>query len=142
MIVRDGEGATKVAEIRVTGTANDDDAHRIAETIATSPLFKTALAGGDANWGRIVAAAGRAGIPFDPQQTSLTITGPGLEPLTIFADGMPTSYEEGDAAAIFAQTDILIHLNVGLRVPVRIPCGPATSPPSTSPLTPTTAPDL
>ena len=49
MIVRDGEGATKVAEIRVTGTANDDDAHRIAETIATSPLFKTALAGGDAN---------------------------------------------------------------------------------------------
>ncbi|MBK9052094.1 MAG: bifunctional glutamate N-acetyltransferase/amino-acid acetyltransferase ArgJ [Chloroflexi bacterium] len=113
MIVRDGEGATKVAEIRVTGTANDDDAHRIAETIATSPLFKTALAGGDANWGRIVAAAGRAGIPFDPQQTSLTITGPGLEPLTIFADGMPTRYEEGDAAAIFAQTDVLIHLNVG-----------------------------
>ncbi|MEI2607636.1 MAG: bifunctional ornithine acetyltransferase/N-acetylglutamate synthase [Candidatus Promineifilaceae bacterium] len=90
MIVRDGEGATKVAEIRVTGTANDDDAHRIAETIATSPLFKTALAGGDANWGRIVAAAGRAGIPFDPQQTSLTISGPGLVPLTIFADGMPT----------------------------------------------------
>ena len=113
MIVRDGEGATKVAEIRVTGTADEDDAHRIAETIATSPLFKTALAGGDANWGRIVAAAGRAGIPFDPQQTSLTISGPGLEPLTIFADGMPTSYEEGDAAAIFAQSDILIHLNVG-----------------------------
>jgi len=113
MIVRDGEGATKVAEIRVTGTANEDDAHRIAETIATSPLFKTALAGGDANWGRIVAAAGRAGIPFDPQQTSLTITGPGLAPLTIFANGMPTGYEESDAAAIFAQSDILIHLNVG-----------------------------
>lgn len=113
MIVRDGEGATKVAEIRVTGTGNEDDAHRIAETIATSPLFKTALAGGDANWGRIVAAAGRAGIPFDPHQTSLTISGPGLEPLTIFADGMPTSYEERDAAAIFAQADILIHLNVG-----------------------------
>jgi len=113
MIVRDGEGATKVAEIRVTGTANEDDAHWIAETIATSPLFKTALAGGDANWGRIVAAAGRAGIPFNPQQTSLTISGPGLVPLTIFANGMPTSYEERDAAAIFAQSDILIHLNVG-----------------------------
>jgi glutamate N-acetyltransferase/amino-acid N-acetyltransferase len=113
MIVRDGEGATKVAEIRVTGADHDDDAHRIAETIATSPLFKTALAGGDANWGRIVAAAGRAGIPFDPQQTSLTISGPGCEPLTIFADGMPTGYEERDAAAIFAQTDVLIHLNVG-----------------------------
>lgn len=113
MIVRDGEGATKVAEIRVTGTDHDDDAHRIAETIATSPLFKTALAGGDANWGRIVAAAGRAGIPFDPQQTSLTISGPGLAPLTIFANGMPTKYEERDAAAIFAQPDIFIHLNVG-----------------------------
>lgn len=113
MIVRDGEGATKVAEIRVTGTEHDDDAHRIAETIATSPLFKTALAGGDANWGRIAAAAGRAGIPFDPQQTSLTISGPGLAPLTIFANGMPTKYEEKDAAAIFAQPDIFIHLNVG-----------------------------
>lgn len=113
MIVRDGEGATKVAEIRVTGADHDDDAHRIAETIATSPLFKTALAGGDANWGRIVAAAGRAGILFDPQKTSLTISGPGYAPLTIFTDGMPTKYEERDAAAIFAQADILIHLNVG-----------------------------
>ncbi len=91
MIVRDGEGATKVAEIRVTGTADEDDAHRIAETIATSPLFKTALAGGDANWGRIVAAAGRAGIPFDPQSSGSDHPGGDRsEPLTIFADGMPT----------------------------------------------------
>ncbi len=67
--------------------------------------------------GAVLTGAGmsrpRVRIPFDPQQISLTISGPGLAPLTIFADGMPTEYVEGDAAAIFAQSDILIHLNVG-----------------------------
>jgi glutamate N-acetyltransferase / amino-acid N-acetyltransferase len=63
-IARDGEGATKLVEIRVLGAATERDALKIARTIANSPLVKTALAGGDPNWGRVLAAAGRAGVRF------------------------------------------------------------------------------
>ncbi len=65
-IAKDGEGATKLAEVVVRGAATEAGAHRIAKTIAESPLVKTALFGCDPNWGRIVMAAGKAGIPFDP----------------------------------------------------------------------------
>lgn len=70
-IIRDGEGATKVIDVRVVGAKTDTDADRIADTIANSPLVKTALFGQDANWGRILAAAGRAGVPLDPDATDL-----------------------------------------------------------------------
>ena len=66
MIVRDGEGATKLVEILVNGATSDADARLAAETIANSSLVKTALFGEDANWGRIIAAAGRAGVVLDP----------------------------------------------------------------------------
>ena len=66
MIVKDGEGATKLVEIVVNGAASDADARLAAETIANSSLVKTALFGEDANWGRIIAAAGRAGVALDP----------------------------------------------------------------------------
>jgi glutamate N-acetyltransferase/amino-acid N-acetyltransferase len=66
MCVKDGEGATKLVEIIVTGAPTDSDARAVAETIAHSPLVKTALFGQDANWGRILAAAGRAGVDFNP----------------------------------------------------------------------------
>ena len=65
-LVRDAEGATKLVEIAVKGAESDADAHRIADTIAHSNLLKTALFGEDANWGRILAAAGRAGVPIEP----------------------------------------------------------------------------
>jgi glutamate N-acetyltransferase/amino-acid N-acetyltransferase len=65
MIVRDGEGAIRIAEVRVQGAVSDADADRIARTVAESPLVKTALNGADANWGRILAAVGRAGVPLD-----------------------------------------------------------------------------
>jgi glutamate N-acetyltransferase/amino-acid N-acetyltransferase len=65
-IVADGEGAQRVIEIEVRGARTEAAARRVAETIATSPLVKTAFAGGDPNWGRILAAAGRAGVAFDP----------------------------------------------------------------------------
>src|SRR2546428_6349161 len=68
-IVADGEGAQRVIEIEVRGAGTEAAARRIAETIATSPLVKTAFAGGDPNWGRILAAAGRAGVKFDPDET-------------------------------------------------------------------------
>jgi len=73
MIVRDGEGATRIAEIRVEGASSATDADRVARTIAESPLFKTALHGGDPNWGRILAAAGRAGVGFDAGRVSIWI---------------------------------------------------------------------
>lgn len=71
MIVRDGEGATKVAKIIVKGARTEKDAEKIARTLGTSPLVKTAFFGEDPNWGRIVAAAGRAGVDFDPDKIDL-----------------------------------------------------------------------
>jgi len=68
MLVRDGEGATKLVEIRVKGARTARDAHRIANTIAGSSLVKTAFFGEDANWGRILGAAGRADVPIDPDR--------------------------------------------------------------------------
>ncbi len=72
-IARDGEGATKLVEIVVRGAATEAGAHRIAKTIAESPLVKTALFGNDPNWGRLLMAAGRAGVPFDPQHLEVRI---------------------------------------------------------------------
>ena len=72
-ICRDGEGATKIVEIVVRGTKTNHEAKKIAQTIATSLLVKTALFGEDPNWGRIVAAAGRAGVKFNPGRIGLTI---------------------------------------------------------------------
>jgi glutamate N-acetyltransferase / amino-acid N-acetyltransferase len=74
-IVADGEGAGRVIEIEVRGAPSDRAADTIARTIANSPLVKTALAGGDPNWGRILAAAGRAGVPFDPNRTEIHMAG-------------------------------------------------------------------
>ena len=71
-IVGDGEGATKMITIRVCGTKNNKDAEQIARTIATSSLVKTAFFGEDANWGRILAAMGRSGVPFSPDRVNLT----------------------------------------------------------------------
>jgi glutamate N-acetyltransferase/amino-acid N-acetyltransferase len=65
-LIKDGEGATKLVDITVTGAGSDEAAYRIADTVANSNLTKTALFGEDANWGRILAAAGRAGVEFDP----------------------------------------------------------------------------
>jgi len=65
-IVIDGEGATKLVEVRVTGAVSDEEARRVADTVAHSNLFKTALFGEDANWGRIIAAVGRSGAAIDP----------------------------------------------------------------------------
>jgi glutamate N-acetyltransferase/amino-acid N-acetyltransferase len=71
MCVKDGEGATKLVEIIVTGAPTDTEARAVAETVAHSPLVKTALFGQDANWGRILAAAGRAQVEFDPDTIDL-----------------------------------------------------------------------
>jgi len=74
-MVRDGEGAEHAVDIVVRGLPNDDEARRIAQTVATSLLVKTALFGKDANWGRLLAAAGRAGVAFDPNASRISIAG-------------------------------------------------------------------
>jgi glutamate N-acetyltransferase/amino-acid N-acetyltransferase len=113
MIVRDGEGASKFVEVQVIGTADAQAAHAVAETVATSPLVKTALAGGDPNWGRILAAAGRAGVTFDQSGVALWIANPGQRSLQLVKNGAPTSYPEQEAAAIFARPEITIQLDLG-----------------------------
>ncbi len=91
-IPADGEGATHLIAIDVRGCATRDDARRIAQTVADSALVKTAIAGGDPNWGRIVSAAGYAGVPFDPQRLSLTVNG-----TLLFDRGAPVKF---DAATV------------------------------------------
>ncbi len=113
MIVRDGEGATKFVAVQVTGAKSETDAHAIANTIATSPLVKTAFAGSDANWGRILAAAGRAGVAFDQNQAALWIGVDAPDELQLVANGAPTNYQEAEAAAVFAQPEFKIRLNIG-----------------------------
>lgn len=113
MIVRDGEGASKFVTIQVMGAETEADAHVIANTIATSPLVKTALAGSDPNWGRILAAAGRAGVPFDQRQTALWVGNPGRARRQLVAAGTPTAYVEAEAAAIFAHREIEVVVSVG-----------------------------
>jgi len=71
-ICRDGEGVTKVVRLVVTGAKTAKDAKQVAKTVGTSNLVKTALFGEDANWGRVVAALGRAGVPIDPHGIALT----------------------------------------------------------------------
>jgi glutamate N-acetyltransferase/amino-acid N-acetyltransferase len=81
-IAADGEGATKLIEVTVKGAKKEDDAAKVARTIIESPLVKTAVYGEDPNWGRVVAAAGRAGVEFDPNAVSLWISGgEGTHPL-------------------------------------------------------------
>ena len=70
-LIKDAEGATKLVEITVKGAKSEQDAHQIADTVANSPLFKTAVFGEDANWGRILAAVGRAGIAVDPEKIDI-----------------------------------------------------------------------
>jgi glutamate N-acetyltransferase/amino-acid N-acetyltransferase len=74
-IVEDGEGAQRVVEVEVRGAPSDRAAMQIARTIANSPLVKTALAGADPNWGRILAAAGRAGVPFEFERVDIRLAG-------------------------------------------------------------------
>lgn len=117
-LVRDGEGATKFVAVAVNGAESDAAAHQVANTVATSPLVKTAFYGNDANWGRILAAVGRAGVPIDPDRCDLFIAGRdgerGLPALQLVAGGSPTGYQEADAAAIFAMPEIDVRIELGL----------------------------
>lgn len=107
-IARDGEGATKLVEIRVTSAPSDSDARAVAKTIAESPLVKTALFGNDPNWGRLMAAAGRAGVPFDPAAASASIAG-----IEVYRAGVPTDFNAAEVSDAMKLPDVLIEVNLG-----------------------------
>ena len=107
-IVRDGEGATRVMEVTVSGAATTREAKLAAHAVATSPLVKTALHGGDPNWGRILAAVGRSGARFSPRRTSLSVGR-----LLLVSAGEPGNYRERDAARVFARERVPIAVDLG-----------------------------
>jgi glutamate N-acetyltransferase/amino-acid N-acetyltransferase len=109
-IVADGEGAQRVIEIEVRGAKSESAARKIAETIATSPLVKTAFAGGDPNWGRIFAAAGRAGVKFDPALVEITMAG-----ITVLRKGQPVAFNERAASnrLLAEHVPIVVDLHAG-----------------------------
>ncbi len=108
-IVRDGEGATKFITIEVVGARDERMAENVGRTIARSPLVKTAFYGEDANWGRIIAAAGYSGEDVQPEKMSLWFGG-----VHVFAKGVPTSYAEAEATAAMKSREIVVRLDLGL----------------------------
>ncbi|MCG3159922.1 MAG: Arginine biosynthesis bifunctional protein ArgJ [Acidobacteria bacterium] len=102
-VARDGEGARKLITIRVRRAPNERDAAKIAATIATSPLVKTAIAGADANWGRILAAAGRSGVKFDVSKVEIK-----LGDLVVAQRGMGLQFDEKRALEILKRDEVTI----------------------------------
>ena len=106
-IVADGEGAQRVIEILVRGAKTEAGARRIAQTIGTSPLVKTAFAGGDPNWGRIFAAAGRAGVKFDPARVDIHMAG-----FPVLRRGQPLNFNERAASNRLLERHVLLILDL------------------------------
>ena len=109
-VIRDGEGATKFVEIQVTGAANDADAKRVGLSVANSPLVKTAIAGEDANWGRIVAAVGKSGAEADRDRLSIR-----FGDITVAENGWRApNYSEADASAYMKNAELIIGVDLGI----------------------------
>lgn len=109
-VVRDGEGATKFVEISVTGASSDTDARTHAMAIANSPLVKTAIAGEDANWGRVVMAIGKSGAPADRDTLSIW-----FGDIRVAHEGwVDPEYSETAASAYMKQQELAIHVDLGL----------------------------
>lgn len=107
-IARDGEGATKLVRVEVSGAADADAADAVARTIANSPLVKTAVFGQDPNWGRILAAAGRAGVALDPARVTVTIGD-----ATVFRNGLAAPFDPEAARAAFSADEVRIAVDLG-----------------------------
>ncbi len=107
-IVKDGEGATKLIEVQVSGAASEEDAQIAARTVCRSPLVKTAVFGEDANWGRIACALGASGADFNSEQLRIELDG-----LLLFENGSPLLFDEAVAKKILQQKNILIKAHLG-----------------------------
>ncbi|HOV32819.1 MAG TPA: bifunctional glutamate N-acetyltransferase/amino-acid acetyltransferase ArgJ [Candidatus Hydrogenedens sp.] len=108
-IVADGEGATKIVEIKVTGSDTEENARKVAKSIAVSQLCKTAFFGGDPNWGRILCAAGYSGVPIQPEKIKLWIGD-----TVVFENGLPANYKEGEVAEVMENKEFTIHVDLGM----------------------------
>jgi glutamate N-acetyltransferase / amino-acid N-acetyltransferase len=110
LIVRDGEGVSKFVTIEVAGAASEADARTVGRAVAISPLVKTAFAGSDANWGRILSAVGNAGVGIDPDHITLS-----ADDVLMFAKGnLHPDYRDADGMAVFAQDEFSIHIDLGM----------------------------
>jgi glutamate N-acetyltransferase/amino-acid N-acetyltransferase len=107
-IARDGEGARKLITIEVSGAPTDDAARQIARSIANSLLVKTAVAGSDPNWGRVLCAAGNAGIAFDPAKVAIT-----LQAVPVCRAGLAAPFDEADLKLKLDAPDCLIQFAIG-----------------------------
>ncbi|MEO6908853.1 MAG: bifunctional glutamate N-acetyltransferase/amino-acid acetyltransferase ArgJ, partial [Abditibacteriaceae bacterium] len=107
-VAADGEGATHLIEIQIHGAASAKDAHKVAMTVANSPLVKTAIFGGDPNWGRLAVAAGRAGVPFDMAELSIR-----LGELEVLRNGEPVTFNEAKAAEQLKPFKVEISIEIG-----------------------------
>ena len=111
-IARDGEGATRLVELRITGGESERQAHRVGDAIACSPLVKTAIHGNDPNWGRVLAAAGYSGEEIDPEAVRLWF-GEGDE-VQLLDRGMPLEFDRARASALLSLDPAILHLDLGL----------------------------
>lgn len=107
MVVRDGEGASHLIRVRVTGAATSAEALQMAQTIAASMLVRTSVAGGDPNWGRILAAAGRSGVDFDPERISVCVNG-----LALFQCGQPATTARLLLEGAYAADEVVFELDL------------------------------
>lgn len=109
MIVRDGEGATKLIAVTVRGAASEADAEKAAFAVANSPLVKTAVFGCDANWGRVAAAAGRSGCDLDPSTLDIRFAG-----IEVCRGGAAVAFDEAAALAALSKPDVDIDVELNL----------------------------
>jgi glutamate N-acetyltransferase / amino-acid N-acetyltransferase len=107
-IVRGGEGATKLVTVSVTGAASAAEARKAAKAIANSPLVKTAVHGGDPNWGRLIAVAGRAGVEFDLSRAAVS-----MGSIVLFKDGRPYDEASPEAAKYLRNDDVSLVVDLG-----------------------------
>lgn len=108
-IVRDAEGASRIVEIRIANARTENEAQTVARTISTSLLFKTALFGADPNWGRVLAAAGRAGVPLEMSRLSLSFAG-----IKVLENGEVLSFDEAAAHEQLKRPEVVLELDLGL----------------------------
>jgi glutamate N-acetyltransferase/amino-acid N-acetyltransferase len=111
MVARDGEGATKLIGVTVTGAANEADAESVAFAIANSPLVKTAVFGADANWGRVAMAIGKSGTTVDPDRVRIALAG-----MVCCEGGTPVAIDEEAAATALSADEVTIEVDLGLGV--------------------------
>jgi glutamate N-acetyltransferase/amino-acid N-acetyltransferase len=108
-VVRDGEGARTLIEVRIEGASSDADAARIARAITVSPLVKAAVFGGDPNWGRVICAAGNAEVPFEAERATLS-----LNDICLLDHGTVVQYDRDRASRVLKESTVTFTLDLGL----------------------------